>query len=124
MGRNTWVQFPQAWRESIINLFKLQGVDFEKTFITDDEGSEKKAGEASPWITRQEAAAYAGIGTDTIDNWKKAGYIKYIKLADGRPGAVRIDRKSLSRYLNTKVKADPEKRTRKVYMKGSSYRVN
>ena len=93
MSKDTWEELPLVWRESVIQIFKLQNIDFEKTFITDDEGSEKKAGEASPWITRKEAAVYAGIGTDTIDNWKKAGYIKYIKLADGRPGAVRIDRK-------------------------------
>jgi hypothetical protein len=61
---------------------------------------------------------------DTIDNWLKAGKVKYRKFADGRPGAVRIDRKSLCRFLDSKVKANPDRRVRKTFMNGASYRVN
>ena len=123
MGRSTWEQFPQAWRSSIISMFELQGVDFEKTFIKED-SQESKSEDVSPWMTRKEAANYAGVSTDTIDNWLKAGKVKYTKLANGRPGAVRIDRNSLRRFLNSKVKGNPDKRSRETYMKGARYRVN
>ena len=120
MGRSTWEQFPQAWRTSIISMFELQGVDFEKTFIKEDSQADGKPEEVSPWMTRKEAAGYAGVSTDTIDNWRKAGNVKYNKLADGRPGAVRIDRNSLRRFLSKRVVADPYKRVREIPMKGAS----
>ena len=123
MGRSTWEQFPQAWRASIISMFKLQGIDFEKTFIKED-SLESKPEKASPWMTRKEAASYAGVSTDTIDNWLKAGKVKYNKLANGRPGAVRIDRDSLRRFLTSRVVTDPQKRVRETPMKGARYRVN
>ena len=124
MGKNEWEQFPQAWRDSIISMFKLQGVDFEKTFITDDGDAGQKQEAGSPWMSRQEAASYAGVSTDTIDNWLKAGKVKYNKLANGRPGAVRIDRDSLRRFLTSRVVTDPQKRVRETPMKGARYRVN
>ena len=125
MGRKAWEQFPQAWRTSIISMFELQGVDFEKTFIKEDsQGGGEKQDEVSPLMTRKEAAIYAGVSTDTIDNWRKAGCIKDRKLADGRPGRVLIDRKDLKRYLASKVVHDPHKRIRETPMKGARYRVN
>ena len=123
MGRSTWEQFPQAWRTSIISMFELQGVDFEKTFIKEDSQADGKPEEVSPLMTRKEAAIYAGVSTDTIDNWRKAGYIKDCKLADGRPGRVLIDRKDLKRYLASKVVHDPHKRIRETPMKGVRNRV-
>ena len=74
-------------------------------------------------MTRKEAAIYAGVSTDTIDNWRKAGCIKDRKLADGRPGRVLIDRKDLKRYLASKVVHDPHKRVRETPMKGVRNRV-
>ena len=124
MGRKAWEQFPQAWRTSIISMFELQGVDFEKTFIKEDSQADGKPEEVSPLMTRKEAASYAGVSTDTIDNWLKAGKVKFSKLADGRPGRVMIDRKSLKRYLASKVVHDPHKRVRETPMKGASYRVH
>ena len=123
MVKSMWEQSPEAWRASIISMFELQGIDFEKTFIKED-SQESKVEEVSPWMTRKEASEYAGVSTDTIDNWLKAKKIKYNKLADGRPGAVRIYRKSLIRYLSSRVVVDPQKRKREVPMKGASYRVN
>lgn len=124
MGRSTWEQFPQAWRTSIISMFELQGVDFEKTFLTDDsQGGGEKQDEVSPWMSRKNAAAYADVCEDTIDNWRKAGCIKDRKLADGRPGRVLIDRKDLKRHLASKVVHDPHKRVRDTPMKGARYRV-
>ena len=123
MGRSTWEQFPQAWRASIISMFELQGVDFEKTFIKEDSQADGKLEEVSPWMSRQDAAVYAGVHTDTIDNWRKAGYIKDCKLADGRPGRVLIDRKDLKRHLASKVVHDPYKRVRDTPMKGAQYRA-
>ena len=122
MGKEAWEALPLLWRESVIQIFKLQDIDFEKTFIKEE--SQEKSEESFPWMSRKEAATYAGVSTDTIDNWLKAGKVKYTKLADGRPGAVRIDRKSLYRFLNSKVKANPDRRVRNTYMKGARYRVN
>lgn len=122
MSKEVWESLPADWRESVKCLFKMQNIDFEKTFIQKE--SQKISEESSPWMTRKEAAEYAGVSTDTIDNWLKAGKVKYTKLADGRPGAVRIDRKSLYRFLNSKVKANPDRRVRETFMKGAGYRVN
>ena len=122
MSKEEWESFPADWRESVKCLFKMQNIDFEKTFIQKE--SQKISEESSPWMTRKEAAEYTGVSTDTIDNWLKAGKVKYTKLADGRPGAVRIDRNSLLRFLNSKVKGNPDKRSRETYMKGARYRVN
>ena len=124
MSYNDWKKFPEAWRASIISMFELQGVDFEKTFIKEDSQADGKQEEVSPLMTRKEAAIYAGVSTDTIDNWLKAGKVKYSKLADGRPGRVLIDRKSLKRHLASKVVHDPYKRVRDTPMKGARYRVN
>ena len=53
------------------------------------------------------------------------GWCKRIdSLADGRPGAVRIFRRSLELFLAGKVKADPDKRIRNNPRKGERYRVN
>ena len=124
MGKNEWEQFPQALRDSIISMFELQGVDFEKTFITDDSKAVQEQEYSSPWMSRQEAASYAGVSTDTIDNWRKAGKIKYSKLADERPGRVMIDRNSLRRFLNSRVVVDPHRRVRETPRKGVRLRVS
>ena len=124
MGKNEWEQFPQAWRDSIISMFELQGIDFEKIFITDDSNAEQKQEAGSPWMSRQEAASYAGVSTDTIDNWRKAGKIKYSKLADERPGRVMIDRNSLRRFLSSRVVSNPHRRVRETPMKGVRLRVS
>ena len=123
MGRSTWEQFPEAWRASIISMFELQGIDFEKVFISDDNKSEKKTEDVSPWMTRKEAADFARVSIDTIDNWRRDKRIKSNKLGNGRPGSVRISRDSLRRFLNSMVKADPHKRVRETPMKGARYRV-
>ena len=124
MGREVWEQFPEAWRASIISMFKMQDIDFEKTFIKEDSQADDKPEEVSPLMTRKEAASYAGVSTDTIDNWRKAGCLKDCKLADGRPGRVLIERKSLKRHLSSKVVHEPHKRIRATPLKGARYRVN
>ena len=123
MSKKDWEQFPEAWRASSISMFELQGVDFEKTFIKEDSQVDDKSKEVSSWMSRKETAAYAGVREDTIDNWRKAGYIKDCKLAEGRPGRVLIDRKDLKRHLDSKVVHDPHKRVRETPMKGARYRV-
>ena len=124
MNQEIWQRLPESFRETAVVLFQLQGVDFEKTFITDDSNAEQKQEAGSPWMSRQEAASYAGVSTDTIDNWRKARKIKYSKLADGRPGRVMIDRSSLRRFLTSRVVADPHKRIRHTPMKGARLRVS
>ena len=122
MSKKDWEQFPQEWRTSVISIFKLQGVDFEKTFLKDD-CQEDKPEKESPWMSRKEAAIYANVCLDTIDNWRKNGLLKDYKLALGRPGKVLIDRKSLKRHLDSKIVNDPFKRNRETPMKGSRYRA-
>ena len=125
MQIKSWHRLPEKFRETAIVLFQSQDIDFEKTFIKEDsQGGGEKQDEVSPLMTRKEAAIYAGVSTDTIDNWRKAGYIKDCKLADGRPGRVLIDRKSLMRHLASRVVHDPHKRIRETPMKGARYRVN
>ncbi len=124
MSKEVWESFPADWRESVKCLFKMQNIDFEKTFIEEGTQTEDQPKEVSPLMTRKEAAVYARVSTDTIDNWLKAGKVKHNKLAGGRPGAVRIFRKSLERFLASKVKTDPAKRIRNTPRKGESYRVH
>lgn len=65
--------------------------------------------ELAEYITRQEAAAIAGVHVRTVDNWHKASrgtrfYFRYY----GRPGgAVRIRRAEFLAYLNSR-EAEPE----------------
>ena len=124
MSKSQWEQFPKEFRDTVIFLFNQQGLDFEKICLTDEKSSKQTSEAGSPWMSRKEAADYAGVSTDTVDNWCKNGKIKYIKLAEGRPGSKRIDRNSLRRFLNSKIKANPDKRDRFTPMKGSRYRVN
>ena len=124
MNHETWQRLPENFRKTAVVLFQSQGVDFEKIFITDDSNAEQKQEAGSPWMSRQEAASYAGVSTDTIDKWLKADKIRYSKLADGRPGRVMIDRNSLRRFLTSRVVADPHKRIRKTPMKGARLRVS
>ena len=124
MNQEIWQRLPKNFRETAVVLFQSQSIDFEKTFITDDSNAEQKQEAESPWMSRQEAASYAGVSTDTIDKWLKADKIRYSKLADGRPGRVMIDRNSLRRFLTSRVVADPHKRIRKTPMKGARLRVS
>ena len=101
-------------------MFAQQGLNFEKICVNDVEKSE----DVSPWMTRKEAANFARVSTDTIDNWLKTKKVKCNKLADGRPGAVRIDRKTFLKFLSQRVVADPDKRVRETPMKGARYRVS
>lgn len=123
MSKSQWEQLPEEFREAIVFLFKQQGLDFEKSCLRDEASAEQKAEESSPWMTRKQAAQFALVSTDTIDNWCRAGLIKSLKLDSGRPGRVGIDRNSLRRFLNSRVKADPHKRVRATPMQGSKYRV-
>ena len=69
MNHKIWHRLPEKFRETAIVLFQSQDIDFEKTFITDDsQGGGEKQDEVSPWMSRKEAAAYAGVRIDTIDN--------------------------------------------------------
>ena len=124
MNHKIWQRLPENFRKTAVVLFQSQGVDFEEAFISDARKTELKQEDCSPWMSRQEASSYAGVSTDTIDNWLKAGKVKFSKLADGRPGRVMIDRNSLRRFLSSRVVANPHRRIRETPLKGSRYRVN
>lgn len=56
------------------------------------------AGELSPWLTRAEAAAYAKVNPDTLDEARKRG-----DLTASRPGGMgrfRYHRADLDRWLS------------------------
>ncbi len=64
------------------------------------------------WMPRREAADYARRSTDTIDNWCEKGYIEKCKLAGGRAGGVLIRRKSLEKFIASKVVKKPKSNTK------------
>ena len=53
------------------------------------------------FLTRQQAAIYANVSTDTIDSWITKGYIEKIKPNPRKNGKVLIPRKSVDRFLNS-----------------------
>ena len=53
------------------------------------------------FLTRQQAAIYANVSTDTIDSWITKGYIEKIKPNPQKNGKVLIPRKSVDRFLNS-----------------------
>ena len=57
----------------------------------------------SNWMTRAEAAAYASVSKDTIDDWAKAGLIVKHKLNSAKCGRVLFDRKDIDKYIKSKM---------------------
>lgn len=102
MNQKEWEALPKDTRDLIITAFKMAGRDFERDMIAvadpiPDETS------ASPWMTRAEAARYAHVSTDTIDNWCRAKYIERAKLGTGKAGGVLILRESLEKFLWSRI---------------------
>lgn len=75
------------------------------------------------WLTRQEAAQFARVSTDTIDTWIKRQFIKANKLAEGKAGGVRIYRASLDSFLLSRCKKKARKRQYAPSVPGG-YRVS
>ena len=97
--------------ELIAGFCKTVGINFEEVLATHAKTTSTK--EALPdWLTRQEAAAYAKVSTDTIDNWCAKGYIEKSKLGGGRAGSVLISGKSLVTFINSRI-VNRRKRERK-----------
>ena len=97
--QSIWNDLPQESRKIIINIFGGYGIDFEKNFIENEPVDIGAPRTPLHWITRKAAAEYAGVSLDTIDNWCHDGKIESIKTAKGRPGSVRIDYRSLQKFL-------------------------
>ena len=112
MSQNEWAQLPEELRKTVTSVFQAWGLDFEETFLEAGEDHPETA--ASPYMTRKEAAKYARVSTDTIDNWCAAGVVEKSKLAGGRAGAVLIHRASLERFIRSRV-VNRRKRVRKDY---------
>jgi excisionase family DNA binding protein len=53
------------------------------------------------YLSRQEAADYANVSTDTIDRMAANGLLEKIKLNSARNGKVLIPRKSIDKLLNS-----------------------
>lgn len=113
MSKKIWDKINPQIKEAIIATFKMAGIDFEREYVVSEEATETSNKDASPWMTRAEAAKYAKCSTDTIDNWVNKGYLLRAKLDAGKPGSVLIDRASLERFLRSKI-VNPKKRARKM----------
>lgn len=55
------------------------------------------------YFTRQDAADYADVSTDTIDRWISNGFIPKIKTNPAKNGKVLIPKKSLDKFLNSSI---------------------
>lgn len=122
MGESEWQQLPEDFRTTAITLFRMHGLDLEKALFGKERDEDNKA--ISPYMTRGEAAAYAKVSTDTIDNWCAKGYIEKSKLGSGKAGTVLISRASLDKFINSRI-VNHRKRKRTDYapsVKGG-YRV-
>ena len=53
----------------------------------------------SKYLSREEAAAYASVSVDTIDDLRKKGYIKWGKNNNAKCGKVWILKTSLEEYI-------------------------
>lgn len=113
MSSKIWFGVNPQIRGVIIATFKLAGIDFERDFVVSEDAAEAANKDASPWMTRADAAKYAKCSTDTIDNWIAKGYLVHSKLGAGKPGSVLIERDSLEKFLRSKI-VNPQKRARKM----------
>lgn len=97
-------------RALVLAICKACGIDPESlsTSTPSPSGDETR----SEWMTRKEAADYARKSTDTIDNWCSNGYVERCKLAGGRAGGVLIRRKSLEKFIASKVVKKPKSNTK------------
>lgn len=122
MERSRWEAISSTIRNMIIATFKMAEIDFEREYVISNETSPRQF-EMSPWMTRREAAKYARVSTDTIDNWCTAGHIKKSKLGVGRPGSVLIDRDSLEKFLRSRIVNDAKYDRKAVPSVKGGYRV-
>lgn len=100
MTKFEWGLIPQENQLVIKAVCNNFGFDFESKCL---EADNEKVANDSIWIKRIEAAEYAKVSTDTIDNWCDKNYIIKSKLAGGRAGAVLIDRASLEKHIRSHV---------------------
>jgi len=61
------------------------------------------AGPQRAWISRDEAAQYACLSKDSIDDLIKRGVVKAAKLGSARCSRVIIDRDSLDRFIKSRM---------------------
>ena len=55
----------------------------------------------SRWLTRKDAAHYAGISVDKLDDLANAGVITKVKYNPAKNGRVLFDKVSIDNYLKT-----------------------
>lgn len=106
MSKQVWDSINPEIRSMIVAAFKLANIDFERDYVRENDEEKENFSihsPESPWLTREEAAAYTKCSTDTVDNWISKGHIQRLKTDDARPGRVLIDRSSLERFLRGKL---------------------
>ena len=97
---------PAAITQSLAGAYKALGDGLERLLEADATPTPPKR---SDWLTRQEAADYAKVSTDTIDNWCARGYIEKYKLGGGKAGAVRIPSASLEKFIRSRIVNRPKR---------------
>ena len=97
--------------EIIAGFCETVGINFEEVLAARAKTTSVEE-TRSDWLTRKEAAAYAKVSTDTIDDWCAQGYIEKSKLGGGKAGTVLISRESLEKHIRSCVVKHP-KRVRK-----------
>lgn len=102
MEKSTWEAMSEKIRDVVVAAFKTGEIDFEREYVIASKTPPSQS-ETSPWMTRAEAARYAHVSTDTIDNWCRAKYIERSKLGAGKAGGVIIVRDSLEKFLRSKI---------------------
>lgn len=110
MSKIEWRQLPEEFRNTVISIFRMRDIDFEEVFLEQKHGDNRE--DSHPYMTRNDAADYANVSTDTIDNWCAQGYIEKSKLGGGKAGTVLISRESLEKHIRSCVVKHP-KRVRK-----------
>lgn len=66
---------------------------------TDPQPDELRHVDGYDFLTRQEAAAYAGVSVATIDRARKRGGLKWVSTHPGKGGGVRTKRPWIDTWL-------------------------
>lgn len=120
MREINWEAIDPKIQDLIVSAFKMAGIDFLQDWLErNKKGTDLSEQQGTPWMSREEAAAYARCSTDTIDNWLASGHVLHSKLGSGRPGRVLIERDSLENYIrNKRVKRRNYNKNRSVSKNG------
>lgn len=87
---------PAAKQQLVIMACSAAGFDFYNECL-----EHKATRQESHWMKLDDAAAFAGVSTFTIQRWATAGKIEFRKLNRARCGRILIRRESLYRFIES-----------------------